>query len=169
MRGVALALALWSSAAWCADATLENLVGAVAPEFAFPDLHDRVVHSTAWNGHVVVINFWATWCVPCRTEIPMLNQLAKTYGARGVRFVGVAVDTKGAVEKFLRGVPIGYTVLVGGAESAKLVKRFGDRGGVLPYTVITGRDGRIASLAAGALTENYLRKTLDAITGAGAN
>lgn len=91
----------------------------------------------------------------------MLNRLAKEYAPNGVTFVGIAVDYKVAIRKFMATIPVNYTVLVGGLESTNLVEQYGNRGGVLPYTAIIGRDGRIVSLAAGALTEEYVRGALD--------
>lgn len=161
MRSLAFSLALWSVAALGAETKPQNLIGTVRPDFEFPDLNGRAIKNSAWDGRVVVLNFWATWCAPCRTEIPMLNTLAKAYAPLGVEFVGVAVDYKPAVTKFIATIPIEYTVLIGGLESTQLVKRFGDRGGVLPYTAVIDRNGKIAALAAGALTEDYVRGALD--------
>lgn len=161
MRTLAFSLALWSAAALGAETKPQSLIGTVRPDFEFPDMDGRAVKNSVWDGRIVVLNFWATWCAPCRTEIPMLNTLAKAYAPHGVEFVGVAVDYKPAVTTFIVTIPIKYTVLIGGLESTQLVKRFGDRGGVLPYTAVIDRNGKIAALAAGALTENYVRGVLD--------
>ena len=162
---VLLAAILVSLNAWAADATPRNMVGMDRPAFELPDLNDRSVNVSAWDGRILVLNFWATWCAPCRTEIPMLNRLAREYIRHGVTFVGIAVDYKPAVTKFMASVPINYPVLIGGLESTKLVEQYGNRGGVLPYTVIVGRDGKIVSLGAGALTEDYVRGAVNKLLG----
>ena len=80
----------------------------------YPDLAGKSQGLTgAWRGKVVVLNFWATWCAPCREEMPMLNQYADRYGAAPLAVVGVAIDDKTAVRNFVRQFNIRYPVLLG--------------------------------------------------------
>ena len=108
-----------------------------------------------------MLNFWATWCGPCRKEIPLLNSLQKSYAKRGVQIIGVAVDNAAAVKQFIRSVPIDYPVLIGDQEAIEVIEAYGDKTGALPYTVFINRAGIIDSLASGALTEDYARKSFE--------
>lgn len=137
------------------------LLGQLRPPITLSDLGNRKHSLNEWQGKVLVINFWATWCTPCRDEIPMLNQLQADYGARGVQFIGVGVDTAAAIERFTKAIPIRYPVLVGGLESTQLVERYGNIAGTLPYTVFVDRTGRISTIANGALTLEFTRRVLD--------
>jgi len=137
------------------------LLGQPRPDFTLADLDNRRHAVSEWNGKVLVINFWATWCIPCKTEIPMLNRLQAEYGPAGVQFIGVAVDTAEAIRQFTKTVPIQYPVLVGGLESTSIVEQYGNVTGTLPYTVFVDQKGRIATIANGALTPEFTRKVLN--------
>ena len=144
-----------------AEISPESVAGQRRPAFDLPDLRGNSVSVSRWNGRVLVLNFWATWCAPCRKEIPLLNTLQKNYAGRGVQIVGIAVDTIDAVKQFIHAVPINYPVLIGDQEAIELIEAYGDRAGALPYTVFINRTGIIDSLASGALTEDYTRKTIE--------
>jgi thiol-disulfide isomerase/thioredoxin len=98
-------------------------------------------------GNIVVVNFWATWCVPCREEMPAFARLQERWADRGVRFVGLAQDDPEKVARFGREVGVNYPLWVGDA-APELSRRLGNRLGVLPHTVILDRaatpiDGRV--------------------------
>lgn len=130
------------------------------PDFSLPDMQDKTHHVNEWDGKVLVVNFWATWCAPCRTEIPFFNTLQEKYADRGVQFIGVALDDKKAVERFMKIIPIDYPVLVGDDSAIPIAKSYGNLEGVLPYTVFVDRKGMIASIAQGGLSEEVTEKTL---------
>lgn len=137
------------------------LIGQPAPPLALNDLSLRKHTLSEFKGKVLVINFWATWCAPCRAEIPMLNQLQVDYGTDTVQILGVGIDTPTAITQFNAYVPIRYLLLVGGTEAIALVEHYGNFAGTLPYTVFVDRQGRIASIANGALTDAFTRRVLD--------
>lgn len=139
----------------------ESVAGQRRPDFTLPDLRGNSVVVSRWNNRVLVLNFWATWCAPCRKEIPLLNTLQKNYAGRDVQIVGIAVDNIDAVKQFIHAVPINYPVLIGDQEAIELIEAYGDRAGALPYTVFIDRTGIIDSLASGTLTEEYARKTIE--------
>lgn len=128
-----------------------ELVGAVRPEFSLADVHGVPRSVSEWDGKVVALNFWATWCPPCRKEIPEFVELQARYGERGLQFVGIALQRPEDVLSFMEEYRMNYPVLAGEMEVIRLAERYGNRIGALPYTVIIDRAGRIAYVKAGPL------------------
>jgi len=113
------------------------------PDFNLPD-SSGVQHSISeWAGKILVINFWATWCPPCRREIPEFIVLQKQYAANGLSFIGIAIDEKDAVEEFMKSAGINYPMLIGGNDGIVLANQLGNSVGAVPYTVIVDRSGQI--------------------------
>ncbi|MFO1435350.1 MAG: TlpA disulfide reductase family protein [Gammaproteobacteria bacterium] len=131
-------------------------------EFTLPDLQGKPHSISEFDGKVVVLNFWATWCPPCRDEIPDFNALQSKYGARGVQFVGVAMDEKDAVENFVKTLPINYVVLVGD-EEGKITTSYGNELIALPYTVVIDRKGQVVATRKGRFRPEDLGPALDAL------
>ena len=119
-----------------------SALGQSRVDFTLPDLDGKTHHLSEWNGKILVVNFWATWCPPCRREIPDFVQLQEKYGAAGVQFVGVAVDQPDAIRDFIKTQPINYPILVGDEEGS-ISKQFGNNIGALPYTALIDRTGKI--------------------------
>lgn len=113
-----------------------------------------------WRGRVLVVNFWATWCAPCREEIPVFIRMQTRHGARGLQFVGIAIDRSEPVAAFQREFGMNYPVLLGGLETMELMRSTGNRVGVLPYTLVIDREGRIAGRKIGGLKESELEAML---------
>ena len=135
-----------------ASESTATATASVAPEFALPDLDGKLQSTGQWRGKVLLVNFWATWCEPCLREIPLLEELQKDYGGRGVQVIGVAIDDPAEVRRFVSDtIAIDYPVLVGEQEAVDALAEFGAEMTVLPYTAFVARDGRIARLHAGEL------------------
>src|SRR5262245_21556017 len=109
-----------------------------------------------WRGKVLVVNFWATWCAPCRKEIPEFVKLQERLGARGLQLVGIAIDQPQPVGEFAREFRINYPLLIGGVEILALMRESGNKSGVLPFTLILDRQGKVARSHRGTLTEASL-------------
>jgi len=122
-----------------------NLIGQYRPGFVLPDMDGKPHNIDEWNNRVLVINFWAAWCKPCRHEIPLFTQLQKTYKNLGLQFIGIAIDDKSAVNDFISelGMPINYPMLIGGDDAIAIAKQYGNEFGVLPYSIIVDRNGHI--------------------------
>lgn len=126
------------------------------PAFELPGLDGNTHHVSEWDGRVVLLNFWATWCAPCREEMPMLDEMHDEYGEQGFTVVGVALDNPGAVQSFVEELDIGYPILIDNATGDDLARRYGNGQGVLPYSVLIGRDGTIEATLMGILHRDDL-------------
>ena len=130
------------------------------PDFQFVDLdgvHRRMAH---WDGSLVVVNFWATWCSPCLTEVPDFIELQSKYRHRGVRFVGLALDDLEAVRGYTREVSLNYPTAVGDAPLFDLMRSFGNTNQVLPFTALVSPGGQVVERYAGLITRGTLETRL---------
>jgi thiol-disulfide isomerase/thioredoxin len=150
-------LALGSAAAgvayhlWLTGGPGERLLAA-----QLPDVKGGSQAIEAWRGQVLVVNFWATWCAPCREEIPGFVRLQERYAGRGLKFVGIAFDQPDKVADFAREFAINYPLLIGTLDTMELMRAAGNRAGVLPYTVVLDRRGNLVSREPGGLKESRL-------------
>src|SRR3990172_984757 len=133
--------------------------------FILPEVDGKKHSLEEWRGKVIVLNFWATWCPPCREEIPLLIALQKKRAADGLQVVSVAIDDKTAVMLYRQSVGINYPILMGGDDALDLVARYGNRMGSLPFTVIIDRGGAIAVRKLGAFTQNELESLIEPLLG----
>ena len=115
-----------------------NSLAGIAPAFSLPDLNGKTVSLADLKGHVVILDFWATWCPPCRREIPDFVNLQNEYGSRGLQIVGIALDDQDKVEAFARENGMNYPVLIG---SDEIARRYGGIDGI-PTTFIIDRKGK---------------------------
>lgn len=116
-----------------------------------PDLAGRQQPLTQWLGKVVVVNFWAPWCPPCREEIPGFIALQEQLGKQGLQFIGVALDEHDKVAAYADGEGMNYPILLGGGEAVDLGRIAGNRLGGLPYTVVFDRKGNAVAGLTGAV------------------
>jgi thiol-disulfide isomerase/thioredoxin len=116
----------------------------------FLDLSGKPRRLQEWKGSVIVCNFWATWCAPCREEIPLLNAVQQKYASKMLRMVGIAVDSAEKIGEFTKQTKIDYTVLVAQAEAIDTMKELGNKVGGLPFTAVLDRGGVVASIKLGA-------------------
>jgi thiol-disulfide isomerase/thioredoxin len=122
-------------------------------DFRLPDLDGKTRALEDWRGRVIVLNFWATWCPPCREEIPLFIALQKKHAADGLQVIGVAVDNKASVLAYRQSAGINYPILMGGDNAMEVAAKYGDRMNSLPYSVIISRGGSITTRKLGAFDE----------------
>ena len=127
---------------------------------SFYDLEDKVQPLAQWKGKVLVVNFWGTWCPPCRAEIPEFIRFQKQYKAQGVQFVGIAIDQKSKAQTYADEIGINYPILLGDLAGIDLAKRLGNETGGLPYTVIVDRNGKVQATHIGKLSFEKLESTI---------
>ena len=128
-----------------------------------PDAEGRQQRIEQWRGKVVVVNFWATWCAPCREEMPLFVRVQNEMGARGLQFVGIAVDQVEKVKPFARELSLNYPILIGGYGAMELSRALGNMVMALPYTIIIDRHGNIAYEQLGVVKPETLRRTLETL------
>lgn len=109
-----------------------------------------------WRGRILVVNFWATWCLPCRDEMPGFSRLHGKYAGKGVQFVGIAFDSADKIKEFSSLTPVSYPLLVGSSALMPMTAELGDAVGGLPFTVIIGRDGSLLQTRLGMWKEAAL-------------
>lgn len=135
-----------------AQAAMEaQVLGVRRPEFTLPDLDGRQRSITEWDGKVIALNFWATWCPPCLKEVPEFVSLQDKYQAQGLQFIGIALQKPEEVREFVAEHKVNYPMLAGELEVIKLAEAYGNHVGALPYTVIIDRNGQIAHVKPGIL------------------
>jgi thiol-disulfide isomerase/thioredoxin len=154
---------LFAAALWFAAVTMAADSRPVSSPFK--DMHGKKVRVSDYRGKLVLLNFWATWCVPCRAEMPMLVEAEKAYAPRGVVFIAVSLDdreTRPKIPDFVGEFKIGFPVWLGAStmdlEDLKL-------GPALPATAFLDREGRIAARVLGQLEKSELYERLDWLTG----
>lgn len=123
----------------------------VLPDFTLTDLNGESRSIRSWPGKSMIVNFWATWCAPCRREIPLLNEIQKQHADQGFQLVGVAVDFREDVVKFTNEIGIHYPVLVGEQDGLDAVNKFGQGSLGFPFTVFTDNQQRIIAFHLGEL------------------
>ena len=132
---------------------------------ALPDTSGRMQRIGQWRDRILVVNYWATWCTPCRDEMPAFSRLQERYGARGVQFVGIAIDEADKVREFARDFPVSYPLLVADREFAETSRALGNVAQAVPYTVVLDRAGNVQAGTAGRVDEDALARLLDRLTG----
>jgi len=131
------------------------------PDFTLADTEDMPRSVSEWDGKLLIINFWATWCPPCLEEIPGFVRLQDEYAARGVQFLGVALDGVRNVRRFMAEQRMNYPSLHGERDAIALGKRYGNRFGALPYTVLVAPDGTVLRTHQGILREDEARRLIE--------
>ncbi len=125
-------------------------VPTVLPDVTLPDLAGQARSLRSFSGRPLIVNFWATWCEPCRREIPLLRDLRQRHRDDRVEIVGIAIDFASAVNHFVHHTPIDYPLLVGEQEGLEAAQQFGVQT-VLPFSVFADAAGGIVAVKVGEL------------------
>ncbi len=139
----------------------QSLIGSPVPPFHLKALDGVREDSSQWLGKVQVLNFWGTWCPPCKEEIPTLIDVQERYGDRGVQIIGISVqDRLESVKTYAREKGINYTLLDGDGDGVDLASALGNDLGILPYTVLVDRNGNIAYIKYGLISLKTLESEI---------
>lgn len=163
LRKTVAALTLLAGALACSAERGAVADEAASPEGAlfaaqFKDFDRAFQPLEQWRGKPMLVYFWATWCEPCRNEVPELIKTYNKYRDRELMIVGIAIDQADKVAAFSKEFGINYPVLLGGNEALALSRKLGNGVGGLPYLVAVGRDGRLAARHIGELSAGQLER-----------
>jgi peroxiredoxin len=142
-----------------AGAAAEGMAAATAVEsfprvdFTLPDLDGAPRPLSEWDGDLVLLNFWATWCPPCTKEMPLFQDRFERHAAEGFTIVAVAVDELDETRAFVDSFGIEFPVLIGQEDAIAAGREYGNRIGALPYSVIIDREGMVRETHRGEVTE----------------
>jgi peroxiredoxin len=131
----------------------------------FSDLEGRPRRLLEWKGRALLCNFWATWCAPCREEVPLLVAAKEASSDSGSEIVGIGIDSADKIREFAKIYKINYPLLVADATAVELMRGLGNRAGALPYTVALDRSGAVVDRHLGALKEAELSQVLARLRG----
>lgn len=140
-----------------------GIIGLTRPDFRLADGQGRLRDAAEWDGRVLMVNFWASWCIPCRREIPDFIALQEAHGGEGLQIVGIALDEQAQVDRFLDGigVELNYPSLVSpDLDGIALAQAYGNHIGILPYTVLIDRRGRIVFAQFGELSRERAEREI---------
>jgi thiol-disulfide isomerase/thioredoxin len=159
----AIALACVLAGLWIAPKLLTSpsvepppLVVEYLPDFTLPDLNDQPRSIREWSGRSRVINFWATWCAPCRREMPLLQSLQDERSDGSLQVIGVALDNPTDVKRFITQTGVTYPILYGEDEGTIVAESLGDDFIGLPFSAFIAPGGEILALIAGELQADEL-------------
>jgi thiol-disulfide isomerase/thioredoxin len=155
VAAVALAAGFWLHP-WNRDAPPDSGDVPRLMAASLPDMEGKSQALAQWQGKVLVVNFWATWCSPCLEEIPQFVRMQEKLGNQGLQFVGIAVDNVAKVREFATKYRMNYPVLIGEIDAIELARAAGNEFGGLPFTVVIDRQGRLIGTELGGLNEEKL-------------
>ncbi len=127
---------------------------------SLPDASGQPQPMAQWRGKVLVVNFWATWCAPCREEMPDFVRAQNEYGAKGLQIVGIAVDNADKVQQFSKELGLNYPALIGGYGAMDLSREMGNSLVALPFTLVLDRQGKLAYTHLGPVKADKFRDVI---------
>lgn len=132
-------------------------------ELVLKDTHGRAQPLKTWRGHVLVVNYWATWCHPCREEMPGFSRLHDKYRGKMIQFVGISSDDADKIIEFEKTTPVSYPLLIGDMTVMQGSAALGNRHQALPFTAVFDRQGRLAMTRLGRWNEADLERELQGL------
>lgn len=130
-----------------------------------PDVSGKEQSLTQWREKVLIVNFWATWCEPCREEVPVLLRVQAKHASNGVQVVGISIDSVDKVRQFAIEYRIGYPLVIGSMAVIDLTRKLGNKATGLPYTVVLDRSGRVVKSHLGGISEVELENAIRLASG----
>jgi len=133
-----------------------NIIGTTRPTFELTDTEGELRNINEWDGKILLVNFWATWCPPCKKEMPAFIELQEQYSAQGFQVIGVAIDDMDSVSDFVDTLGVNYPALIADYAGTELSREYGNHIGALPFSVFVGRDSKIISTKTGELSKKQV-------------
>lgn len=129
-------------------------------DLALANLNGQTQNFSQWRGKVLIVNYWATWCHPCREEMPGFSRLQDKYRDKDVQFVGISIDTVDKIIEFQKTTPVTYPLLIGDIGVMENSAKLGNTRQALPFTAVFDREGRLSATKLGRLSEPELERQL---------
>lgn len=144
-------------------AGVDPKAGAQLLALTLDDAHGQPQSLAQWRGRVLVMNYWATWCPPCRKEIPDFAEVSRKFADEPVQFVGISIDRVESVQAFAAELDVPYPLLIGSPDTLAMTEHLGNRAQALPFTVILDRNGEIGHVRLGTLNQHELEGKIRAL------
>ena len=138
----------------------DDAVAVSLEQIELPDLNGKKQSFKQWQGKVLLVNFWATWCPPCIEEIPIFLELRKQYSSAGFEVVGIAIDDAEKARTFGESMQIDYPLIFGQSEGMTVMANLGNRIGGLPYSVLFDRSGNVVNTKSGPYSKAELAELI---------
>ena len=134
-----------------------------------PDISGTMQDLGQYQHKIIIVNFWATWCSPCREEMPELIALQQSYRDKNVVVLGIALDEPAQVAQYLKDTPVNYPIVATETAGSMLGEQLGNDKGILPYTVVIDADGKIVSTHFGRITKAIIEASIQPLVSASAH
>ena len=146
-----------------APVLFSDITGKKRPDFSLADVTGTIRNISEWDGKLIAVNFWATWCLPCLKEIPELIDLQDRYGDQGFQVIGIALQRPDVLGEFINEHKMNYPVLAGEALAILVAESYGNLLGVLPYTAIIDPTGKVVFTKAGPVSGTEVEEIIEEI------
>lgn len=140
--------------------TTEQISPTPLSDFNLPDVSRKLHSISEWQGKILIINFWATWCPPCLKEIPEFIALQEQYSSKGLQFIGIAIDDQDSVEEYLASIKINYPTLIGSITGIALAHQLGNSVDTVPFTLVVDRQGQIIHRHPGVFSREQITEII---------
>ena len=134
-----------------------EVIGTNAPHFELKDTEGQLSTPADWKGQVLMVNFWATWCPPCKKEMPAFIELQDEYADQGLQIIGIALDDQDSVQDFADTLGVNYPVFAAEYAGIELTRQYGNHIGALPFTAFIARDGKVAVTQIGEISKQQVK------------
>ncbi|MCK5873173.1 MAG: TlpA family protein disulfide reductase [Alcanivoracaceae bacterium] len=136
-------------------------IGSMAEDFTLPSIDGKQITLSDHKGKLILLNFWASWCPPCRFEIPDFIKLQNKYQDKNFTFIGIAIEGLDNAKAYSNEAGINYPIAYGKKAGQIIATAYGDSAGALPYSVLIGRDQKIIAIFPGLLRPKKLSKAIE--------
>ncbi len=137
-----------------------EVIGTEAPHFELQDTEGQLRTPASWQDQVLMVNFWATWCPPCKKEMPAFIELQDEFGSQGLQIIGIALDDQDSVQDFADTLGVNYPLFAAEYAGIELTRLYGNHIGALPFTAFISRDGKISLTHIGELSKQQVKEII---------